>query len=343
MYRSSENASLVLLYVTLFWFRLCHTQTEWNLNLKNLDQSYLKRYESSKYRNHSIINLVPILQNKRIMFVGDSLTRYQYLNLIRYLHSGRWTEPFAMQLCCEHSFKDWGDFFTEISASFGCNHICDCHHWDVYKKPGNIGTQENHYYYDADLNLTISSHLWYGVVPIWMDKYYKMPTYDEFANHCHENLTSFSSTDQFIATDFPTHTEYSDIFVFLEKVVKPSRIDVLMMNFGHWEGSMRHWNEVKKEIKIKQLGDLSTSFVPLVIWKTTTARLDHEQMDDPGFLQMLTRNCPKIQIFDAFNMTKDMEHYKGVMWDNLHFISFVYRELNIAFLEHLETWWSPSP
>ena len=46
-----------------------------------------KTFDESKHHH----NIRSCLQDKRIVFVGDSLTRYQYLNLVNFLATGHWT------------------------------------------------------------------------------------------------------------------------------------------------------------------------------------------------------------------------------------------------------------
>lgn len=319
---------IVLLYLPIFSLGVSQWTVKWPV-----DESFVTRYAHSKFRKHGdLTDLSAIFQNKRIMFIGDSLTRYQYLNLIRYLHSGRWSDPLAAKLCCENSSRDWDDFFARVSSYFGCHHICDCRRWPEKIGPGS---QENHYYYDPDLNLTISSHLWFGVMPMLQSTYRYMPSAEEFKANC-QNFTvnSFTSDGRMATSILPPRYSYSNITSFLVDMVKPSRVDVLIVNFGHWEN--KHNDVFKTEAKVTRFCQVATSIVPLVIWKTTTARQHYWQIDDERFFSYLDR-YPMIKVFDAYNLTVDVA-YPVSMFDQLHYLSFVYRELNIALLEHLEQW-----
>jgi hypothetical protein len=61
------------------------------------------------------------LRKKTIVFIGDSVTRYQYLNLAFFLERGKWPGPLLTDEemdgnpCCEKSFKDliWKDFISK--------------------------------------------------------------------------------------------------------------------------------------------------------------------------------------------------------------------------------------
>lgn len=334
--------SICLLYwmSALFYFPLVYGESVWKVEWP-VDQSFVKQYANSTFRNNrnDITDMSPIFRNKRIMFIGDSLTRYQYLNLIRYLHSGRWSDPLSIQLCCEKTVENWDEFYARLSLTFGCNHICDCHNWKNDGSSNITGTQENHYYYDPDLNLTISSHFWPGIVPMLQKTIQIMPKPKYFQDYCRYLTTSYMKGEPVAATDYTPQWTYPDINSFLEEVVKPSQVDMLIVNFGHWEGALNHHDVFKTEEKVIKFCELATSMVPEVIWKVTTAKQKSPPVDDERFFSYLAR-YPTIKLFNAYKYTVEVA-YPVSMWDSLHYYSFVYRELNIALLEQLTEWYAP--
>lgn len=71
----------------------------------------------------------------RLIFVGDSLTRYQYLSLAYWLRHGRWFDPsiYPKNLVNAHSFRDssrpendWNEFFQQSNNMLQPNELCDC-------------------------------------------------------------------------------------------------------------------------------------------------------------------------------------------------------------------------
>jgi len=76
------------------------------------------------------------LRDKHIVFMGDSLTRYQYLNFIQWLRRGNWTTPVPR---LEHpgdwiapDFDHWNFFYAKSSGVLsapadGIMEYCDCY------------------------------------------------------------------------------------------------------------------------------------------------------------------------------------------------------------------------
>jgi hypothetical protein len=76
-----------------------------------------------------------LLRNLRLVFLGDSLTRYQYLSLAYYLRYGYWydTTITVNNLMSAHSFhhpshpnEDWNEFFLQSNRILHPMEICDC-------------------------------------------------------------------------------------------------------------------------------------------------------------------------------------------------------------------------
>lgn len=66
------------------------------------------------------------LTGKHVLFIGDSLTRYQYLNLVNFLENGHRADH-APHLVEEFQWNDWVTFYTESGRERLNGHeICDC-------------------------------------------------------------------------------------------------------------------------------------------------------------------------------------------------------------------------
>lgn len=94
-------------------------------------------------------------RNLRIVFVGDSITRYQYLSLAYFLRFGRWFDPsvFPNNLVNAHSFhhdyhpdEDWNEFFMQSNRMLQPMELCDCVRKD------NTVAIERRYFYDTERN-----------------------------------------------------------------------------------------------------------------------------------------------------------------------------------------------
>jgi hypothetical protein len=99
------------------------------------------------------------IQNLHMSFVGDSLTRYQYLSFVNYLHTGRWIEnddvPNIIHLMGGMS---WNQSFFYAHELLHGNENCDCHRSDghyVAAKCMHV-ICENRYYRHIERNNYIS-------------------------------------------------------------------------------------------------------------------------------------------------------------------------------------------
>jgi hypothetical protein len=62
-------------------------------------------------------------QNLRIAFIGDSLTRFQYMSLVYYLKTGNWNANFFDS----HRFKGKNEFIDYTIDAMQPNEHCDCY------------------------------------------------------------------------------------------------------------------------------------------------------------------------------------------------------------------------
>lgn len=134
------------------------------------------------------------LGNLSIAFFGDSLSRYMYLSLATYLHTGRWgpRAPGQPQVEDEHDWHTWRKFYEGTNAVLGGNELCDCfgsndtktrrlesagfpsdEFDDAYTMPvsGRRSLMpfragryrwEHRYYYHPELNLRLAFSSWLG-------------------------------------------------------------------------------------------------------------------------------------------------------------------------------------
>ena len=87
-----------------------------------LDSTILEKSE-----RFSMSYYVNSLKNKRIVFMGDSVTRYQYIALIYSLSEGQYLQS---SLCPnpvnEKTYDGWYNFFNNVSTSMKPIEYCDC-------------------------------------------------------------------------------------------------------------------------------------------------------------------------------------------------------------------------
>lgn len=94
------------------------------------------------------------LRDKIIVFIGDSVTRYQYLNLAVFVERNRWPnaydddEELPGSVCVQPKYKDFNEFFFHTNSALNGNELCDCWRTKSYN-------YENRRYYNPDLNVSL--------------------------------------------------------------------------------------------------------------------------------------------------------------------------------------------
>eukprot|EP00667_Euglena_gracilis_P010952 EG_transcript_11168 len=313
-----------------------------------INGSYLEAWANSTFRSGAAD--LSFLRNASVVFVGDSVTRYQYLYLAQYLHWQQWDDVKGNKLGYEPHYETFTNMFKAYPGVFGCHHICDCvDHLlflDTVTVNGTTETQlrrhsharrfrtENQYFRHPPLNASVDFHMWTGA-QIGMNFFPQTPSAADFDEYCR----SFpANADMYLTGPLEANHSYPDLPTFIDAVLRPMRPRVLVLNYGLWRGLTESFHKAKASILAKHnLGRLiaaARAAAPVVVWKTTTA--SHSQApDDPHLLETLRRNG--VLLFDAHNLTRALLPLKtAAMWDASHFEPFVYRELNIALLEFLQ-------
>jgi len=113
------------------------------------------KQDEAVHHNLDLIRERP--RNLRLIFLGDSITRYQYLSLTYFLRHGKWFDfnvKDQNNLVHAHSFhhplhpsEDWNEFFLQSNRMLYPMEVCDClRSWDG-------GTLlERRYFYDRSRN-----------------------------------------------------------------------------------------------------------------------------------------------------------------------------------------------
>eukprot|EP01063_Lacrimia_lanifica_P017640 TRINITY_DN24686_c0_g1_i1.p1 TRINITY_DN24686_c0_g1~~TRINITY_DN24686_c0_g1_i1.p1 ORF type:complete len:736 (+),score=185.54 TRINITY_DN24686_c0_g1_i1:1-2208(+) len=113
-----------------------------------------------KHANGTLRSEGDIPRGLRLVMVGDSLMRYQYISLAYFLATGTWWDPSrkVRQITAERSkFNDWEDFFTTVTALLHPHEYCDC-----YRSAEIEDTTENRYFYDAKHDNFVAFHQAFG-------------------------------------------------------------------------------------------------------------------------------------------------------------------------------------
>jgi hypothetical protein len=99
-------------------------------------------------------------RNLRLVFLGDSLTRYQYLSLAYFLRHGQWFDPdiSVHNLVDAHSFHhplhpddDWNEFFLQSNRMLYPMEVCDC----LRSRNGEILVERRYFYDSVNNNMAV--------------------------------------------------------------------------------------------------------------------------------------------------------------------------------------------
>lgn len=259
------------------------------------------------------------LSNSTLTFVGDSLSRYQYLSLAHFLVHGRFIQRYAgdntSSLTNEHTWPSWPVFYSAGSQLLHLNsstvtsiESCDC-----YRVPDELIREFR--------TLTIQA----GQSRMRVE-------YKQAFGQDHSEAGLMLDTLRGMREGIGNHTATG-----LDR-------HVMVVNMGHWFPSF-HWNQ----------SQLTTSPVAVyqhvfnapdvlqqrlngklqLIWKTTTARADEATYMHRPWMHLLDGLAKFYgwDIMDAFGVTESMlESGVNSWWDALHFEAFVYDQLNDVLL-----------
>ena len=298
-----------------------------------------------------------ILQGQHIAFIGDSLTRYQYLSLAYFLETGMWQSPFPTNVNEREWRADqgenadpqgWTRFFNGTNARLNNNEICDCYR--VVNGPWRRETAENRYYITQDGSVRVSFLLWFHQQGVRGHNLTGMNV-----NCLHNKQTAYRhrqaensrshSKESFVepcaqglcqpgTCKDPYHWE-GDAFTIFPYVVKQLDPQIVVLNSGLWgfgvEKDICNTTSMLQEIRRHKPN-------VRLIWKTTTCKRGKRchfvgKSDQEGVVRELLRSIPGLEVYDVRSLTSGVP--KQGFWDHMHFTEPVYALLNAALLTQL--------
>ena len=104
---------------------------------------------------------------KHVLMIGDSLTRYQYLNLAYFLATGDWGVPNHTPLRRnenERDFESWAEFYKLTNARMQGKEICDCYRPPYHYTADQV--REGRYYFDPEMGVRLTLISQFGEYPL---------------------------------------------------------------------------------------------------------------------------------------------------------------------------------
>lgn len=250
---------------------------------------------------------------RSVALVGDSLTRYQYLNLVHFLANGEWESPEPPNER-ERSHGSWEQFYATTNARMGGHEVCDC-----YRDQDRLETiVEHRYFIDGDVR--VSYRQAFGArYPVAFHDLAALNVSSCESGRCAQGLCrpGFCRSAE---NKGPLHAPG-----VLAGLVRSFPTTDVFVNAGHW------WPEgMDAAVLIAEAknGPRGTAFH----WKTTTASQGVRRFDERALAAALVDSGAFHGVFDAGVLTAGAV---GHMWDDKHFEPAIYAGLNQALIAYV--------
>ncbi|CAB9507687.1 expressed unknown protein [Seminavis robusta] len=266
------------------------------------------------------------ISDLHIAFVGDSVTRYMYLDLVYFLRHNKWVQDNdSPNILNAKQFPSWNDHYNASTLALAPNEECDCFRLNP-KNSSHIDkeeTIENRYYADPERN---NYATFIEVFGGYQAHGHLLPE-EAYVQHRHAMDFDRLQTDPFVwRHDWP-----GLIRNYLNEMnPKP---DYLVFNEGLWIEHELGDEDVRQSIK-----DALDDSGIIGIYKTTTLPNINSGLAKRSAGVVFNRHddamCELIGNYLDFSWTKDLgdEHY----WDGVHFKPHVNRGMNMELLDMLQ-------
>ena len=254
------------------------------------------------------------MPGEHIVFMGDSLTRYQWLALAASFHQHvELSSSEFPNLVKEREWRHWMPFYNGSTERLMPNTRCDCHR--SFARPVGSKTIENRYFWLEGK----------GHKPLLNLSFVQVLEPETIFGHW--TPTGALSDERHRAH---VHLDFAPLWrknwqqVMREVVAKlQPPPTVLVLNMGLWKAPNASY--------AAELERIARTVAPRVIWKTTT------RMRNAGSTKWLRTDLQPRRIFrevfDASRLTRGLTDRD--YWDPRHFEPHVYNHLNAALLRQL--------
>ena len=256
-----------------------------------------------------------------IVFMGDSLLRYQYLSLVHFLRSDgkkwldadtEWENPVR-----EQTFDNWKHFMRVTNSQLSPYEKCDCYRNEgVFKWEYLPYITENRFYVDEERNNNLAYIQKYGRA----DSHW---SWDPAEVHNINPPNNGVKEDQDMVHHVGAGDWVTTIRDFLGEM--SPKYKVLFFNAGHWKHDLKDL-ELQDRIveEIRKAGMIS-------VYRTTTKMQGQEDDEMWEYEQIM---CKKVDFCLDYTWTRLIPN--ELYWDNYHFYEPVYRLFNTQLLGMLE-------
>lgn len=255
---------------------------------------------------------VNILRNKHLIFMGDSITRYQYIDLVYLITFQEYLiDSDTLNPVNEHTFQDWNTYYAYTNEKLSPYEKCDCF------RDNSLHDErkefENRYYHHPRYNITITYIMFTG-------------RFDTLKGHWYDSgdVEKYREPSSYYYKEFWSGSLRSKSDWLLS--LSPYPTQILVMNVGHHpQKTFSNADSAKETIQF-----LETKFSTF-IWKTTTFAIgqDEERKTDEAICVVSTTHCLNLSWTKHLNTV--------CYWDDKHFYAPVYSLMNSQLIHFLES------
>ena len=265
----------------------------------------------------------------RLVFMGDSITRYQYVSLVYFLRYGHWfnESKFDPHLVAEGTYGSYRNFYIQSTALLAPYERCDCFRPPMnFIKKLHIAT-ENRYFWEPTRDNAVAFLTLFGSSRQYHGSFGPADAFHDF------NKTPF------IYTRYKPHEFLWNFQEWQEVVDKhvaqlDPKMTHVVLNAGAWKNDFASNPEAREKLMDSIHRANMTS-----IWKTTTYGIKPPHNSKPyqdspvadPLMCGLTDGCQNL------SWTRDI--YSNYSWDGLHFYEPICRIFNEELLEMIGHPW----
>jgi len=271
------------------------------------------------------------LHGRSILLIGDSLTRYQYLNLVYFLATGQWSSPIPHNEN-EKEFESWSHFYNTTTQR-NKHEICDCYRGDSMQT-----IVENRYFAIHNINISYMQYF----TPTNGIKFHEQHflnidcLYGSIRQQCQQGCQPGECTQEkgpFIPSRPLTETGV------IRDIVSRLYLTDIVTNIGLHGGGIDNLT-IAEEIGRVFKKELQDGFQNISLhWKMTTHVQQYSlsasryQAEKTG--ADILKNKYGWNVYDTWMLTHGLENHPLAYWDTMHFVPFVYQYLNRFLILHL--------
>lgn len=278
------------------------------------------QYQTNDYDNNDQIALPANKPPKklRVVFVGDSLTRFNYLSLAYYFKYNEWAPPGIRLLekvkdTSPNQWNDWLQYTNDVLKP----ETCDCYrHWSNgfnWKKH-----VENRYFQPSP-----------DVFLAFLTKFGQYPFHGHWNPHQIFQRKSMNMTLRPFRWSFDCWNDLIDQYIIK---LKP---DYMVFNQGHWK-----YHDLKSHTVLQSIQTSLQNAGIVGIYRTTTFRRDEDNFWKYRNEPTRKHDFKVCEYFPCLNVSWTAETPPEEYVDDVHFAANINNQMAqqlMEFLDHLKT------